>query len=232
MPSWTSPGSLAEPIAPGKERRRRNRHSASGWTGRYRLEGASAWRDCTLVDLSETGAGFQAFMLATDAVSMSTAELELVDGSRGGADPIRLRGQVCHLTRSSEGHVRVGIEFVELTELEARLIGMLFDRDAARGARRPLAPASRGAAQHRVGQTVAMAVTIYGVCAVTFMMVMYALEGRGPQFVLLFALGCLLSSAYGFMSGAWPFGVVELIWSVIAVRRYRELAPGEPTGAA
>lgn len=71
-----------------------------------------------------------------------------------------------------------------------------------------------------------MAVTIYGVCAVTFMMVMYALEARGPQFVLLFALGCLLSSAYGFMSGAWPFGVVELIWSVIAVRRYRELMPG------
>lgn len=68
-----------------------------------------------------------------------------------------------------------------------------------------------------------MAVTIYGVCAVTFMMVMYALESRGPRFVLLFALGCVLSSAYGFLSGAWPFGVVELIWSTIAFRRYREL---------
>jgi hypothetical protein len=71
-----------------------------------------------------------------------------------------------------------------------------------------------------------MAVTIYGVCAVTFMMVMYALEGRGRQYVLLFALGCVLSSLYGFLSGAWPFGVVELIWSVVAVRRWRELAPG------
>jgi hypothetical protein len=41
--------------------------------------------------------------------------------------------------------------------------------------------------------------------------------------VLLFALGCVLSSAYGFLSGAWPFGVVELIWSGIALRRYGEL---------
>jgi hypothetical protein len=62
-------------------------------------------------------------------------------------------------------------------------------------------------------------VTIYGVIALTFMMAMYALEPRGRRFVILFALGCALSSAYGFASGAWPFGVVETIWSVIAVRR-------------
>jgi len=68
-----------------------------------------------------------------------------------------------------------------------------------------------------------MAVTLYGVLALSFMMVMYALERRGRRFVLLFALGCVLSSAYGFLSGAWPFGVVELIWSGIALRRYREL---------
>jgi hypothetical protein len=66
-----------------------------------------------------------------------------------------------------------------------------------------------------------VAVTIYGVVAVTFMMVMYALESRGRRFVLGFALGCVLSSIYGFLSGAWPFGVVELIWSAIALRRYR-----------
>jgi hypothetical protein len=69
-----------------------------------------------------------------------------------------------------------------------------------------------------------MAVTIYGVCAVTFMMAMYALESRGPRYVLAFAFGCVLSSVYGFLSGAWPFGIVELIWSAIAVRRYRTLA--------
>jgi hypothetical protein len=68
-----------------------------------------------------------------------------------------------------------------------------------------------------------MVVTLYGVAALTFMMAMYALEGRGRRFVLLFALGCVLSSAYGFLSGAWPFGVVELIWSGIALRRYGEL---------
>ncbi len=64
-------------------------------------------------------------------------------------------------------------------------------------------------------------VTVYGVCALTFMMGMYALESRGRRFVLAFAAGCLLSSAYGFLSGAWPFGVVELIWSTIVLRRWR-----------
>lgn len=69
-----------------------------------------------------------------------------------------------------------------------------------------------------------MAITVYGVLAVTFMMGMYALERRGPVFVALFALGCVLSSGYGFLSGAWPFGVVELVWAVIAWRRYRAAA--------
>jgi hypothetical protein len=96
-----------------------------------------------LVDISETGAGFQAFMLATDAVPQSTAELELVDRSRDGEDPIRLRGEVRHLTRSEQGHVRVGIEFVGLTELEAQLLGMLFGRDTGGRARQPLATARR-----------------------------------------------------------------------------------------
>ena len=73
-----------------------------------------------------------------------------------------------------------------------------------------------------------MAVTIYGVCAVTFMMAMYALEHRNRVFILLFALGCVLSSIYGFLSGAWPFGVVELIWSAVAVRRYRSTRPVAP----
>jgi hypothetical protein len=65
--------------------------------------------------------------------------------------------------------------------------------------------------------------TLYGACAVTFMMLMYALEARGPAFILAFACGCVLSSAYGFLSGAWPFGAVELIWSGIAVRRWLQV---------
>jgi hypothetical protein len=62
-------------------------------------------------------------------------------------------------------------------------------------------------------------ITLYGVVAVTFMMVMYALEGRGRGFILAFAAGCLLSSLYGFLSGAWPC-VVEFMWAGVAVRRY------------
>ena len=65
-----------------------------------------------------------------------------------------------------------------------------------------------------------MALTIFGVVVLTFMMFMYALEKRGPRFILAFALGCGLSSAYGFLSGAWPFGCVEAIWTLIAIRRY------------
>ena len=69
-------------------------------------------------------------------------------------------------------------------------------------------------------------ITRYGVVALTFMMTMYALERRSPGFILAFAAGCLASAGYGFLAGAWPFGVVETIWSVIAVRRYLDIRPG------
>ncbi|HXA27490.1 MAG TPA: hypothetical protein VN193_01980 [Candidatus Angelobacter sp.] len=74
-----------------------------------------------------------------------------------------------------------------------------------------------------------MVVTLFGVVAVSFMMCMYALERRHPAFIAAFALGCVLSSAYGFLSGAWPFGAVELVWSGIAVRRYRHEAGEQRT---
>lgn len=64
-------------------------------------------------------------------------------------------------------------------------------------------------------------VTAFGILALTFMMTMYALEGRGDAYIVAFAMGCALSSLYGFASGAWPFGVVEAVWCVIALRRYR-----------
>jgi hypothetical protein len=67
--------------------------------------------------------------------------------------------------------------------------------------------------------------TGFGACAVTSMMVMYALEGRGRRFVLAFAAGCALSSTYGFLAGTWPFGIVEGIWSVVAVKRYLDQRP-------
>ena len=68
-----------------------------------------------------------------------------------------------------------------------------------------------------------MILTIYGVLVVGFMMAMYALESRGPTYILAFAVGCLLSSGYGFMAGTWPFGIVEMLWSVVAIRRWLSL---------
>lgn len=68
--------------------------------------------------------------------------------------------------------------------------------------------------------------TAYGAAVLTFMMLMYALERRGRGFVLAFAIGCALSSSYGFLAGTWPFGVVELVWAGIALWRYRGLRHG------
>jgi uncharacterized membrane protein (DUF485 family) len=62
--------------------------------------------------------------------------------------------------------------------------------------------------------------TLFGALAVGAMLVFYALEARSAWFVLAFAGACLASSAYGFLQGAWPFGVVELVWSFIAARRW------------
>jgi len=73
--------------------------------------------------------------------------------------------------------------------------------------------------------------TLFGACAVTFMMLMYALERRGPLFILLFACGCGLSSAYGFLAGTWPFGVVELVWVLVAIHRYRAVRAEVASGS-
>jgi hypothetical protein len=64
------------------------------------------------------------------------------------------------------------------------------------------------------------ALTWFGLFAVTAMLVTYALESRSTWWVLGFAGSCLLGSAYGFLQGAWPFGVVEAIWSLVALRRW------------
>jgi hypothetical protein len=62
--------------------------------------------------------------------------------------------------------------------------------------------------------------TLFGLFAVTAMLVCYAFENRSRWFILAFAVACLLGSVYGFLQGAWPFGLVEAIWSVVAVRRW------------
>jgi len=62
--------------------------------------------------------------------------------------------------------------------------------------------------------------TIFGLVAVTAMVICYALEKRSAWFVLGFAISCVLGSIYGFLQGAWPFGLVEAVWSVIAAKRW------------
>jgi hypothetical protein len=62
--------------------------------------------------------------------------------------------------------------------------------------------------------------TMFGLFAVTAMLVFYALERRSRWFILAFAGSCVLGSVYGFLQGAWPFGLVEAVWSVIAIRRW------------
>jgi hypothetical protein len=64
------------------------------------------------------------------------------------------------------------------------------------------------------------ALTAFGLFAVTAMLVFYALEERRPWYVLGFAGACALGSAYGFLQGAWPFGIVEAVWSAVALRRW------------
>ena len=64
------------------------------------------------------------------------------------------------------------------------------------------------------------ALSLFGLFAVTAMLVCYALEDRDHFFILAFAVACALGSAYGFLQGAWPFGLVEAVWAGVALRRW------------
>ena len=62
--------------------------------------------------------------------------------------------------------------------------------------------------------------TLFGLIAVTAMLVCYTLEKRSAWFTLAFAVSCAMGSAYGFLQGAWPFGLVEAVWTLVALRRW------------
>ena len=64
--------------------------------------------------------------------------------------------------------------------------------------------------------------TLFGLLAVSLMLLFYALEDHGAGYVLGFALACALGSVYGFLQGAWPFGLVEAIWSLVALKRWHD----------
>jgi len=72
------------------------------------------------------------------------------------------------------------------------------------------------------------AVTWFGLFAVTAMLICYILEDRGPGWTLAFAGGCALGLIYGFWQGAWPFGVIEAIWVLFALRRWRQRLKAAP----
>lgn len=72
-------------------------------------------------------------------------------------------------------------------------------------------------------------VTLFGLFAISFMLLCYVMEERAAVWTLLFAGGCALSSAYGFLQGAWPFGVVEAIWTMVALRRWGKRRAGGVT---
>jgi hypothetical protein len=72
--------------------------------------------------------------------------------------------------------------------------------------------------------------TLFGLFAVTAMLVCYAFEDRDPWFILAFAVACVLGSVYGFLQGAWPFGFVEAIWAIVAARRWWKAPPSARPG--
>jgi len=73
--------------------------------------------------------------------------------------------------------------------------------------------------------------TAFGLFAVTAMLVTYALEARSRWFILAFAAACALGSVYGFLQGAWPFGVIEAIWALVAIARWRRIGKLQPPGS-
>jgi hypothetical protein len=70
--------------------------------------------------------------------------------------------------------------------------------------------------------------TLFGVVAVTSMLICYAFEHRSPWWIVGFAISCALGSLYGFLQGAWPFGLVEAVWALVALRRWRSLRANGP----
>jgi hypothetical protein len=82
----------------------------------------------------------------------------------------------------------------------------------------------------RIGALAVDGLTAFGLSSVTAMLVFYALEDRGPAFILAFAGACALASIYGFVQGAWPFGLVEAIWALIALQRWRKRLAAESAG--
>ena len=73
--------------------------------------------------------------------------------------------------------------------------------------------------------------TLFGLLSLSAMLVFYALEHRSHWYVLAMAGACIAASIYGFLQGAWPFGVLELIWAAVAFKRWLSLLQAPPAQA-
>lgn len=74
--------------------------------------------------------------------------------------------------------------------------------------------------------------TLFGLAAVSAMLIFYALEESAPIYTLAFSGACFMGSAYGFLQGAWPFGIVEGIWGLVAIRKWARLRGASSQGNA
>ena len=109
----------------------------------------------------------------------------------------------------------------ELRALERSIAGFIATCEfVMRGRPRP-----RLLDPRRSGEALMDGLTLFGLLAVTMMLVCYTLEARSHWFILAFAFACALGSAYGFLQGAWPFGIVEGIWAMVAFRRWLARTP-------
>ena len=75
------------------------------------------------------------------------------------------------------------------------------------------------------------ALTLFGLVAVSLMLLFYAFEDSSPWCIFGFAVACALGSVYGFLQGAWPFGLVEGVWTLIALKRWQKRRLSETPAA-
>ncbi|HEY3695327.1 hypothetical protein [Phenylobacterium sp.] len=67
------------------------------------------------------------------------------------------------------------------------------------------------------------ALNLFGLASVIAGLVCYFLEARSPWWVLGFAGANACAAAYGFLQGAWPFGLAEIFWTAAALLRWAKL---------
>jgi hypothetical protein len=91
------------------------------WQGKYMIENDpdECWRDCRVIDVTTFGAGLELVDVTLD----KTAGRSIILSDN-------LRGQVRHTLPAKNDGIRVGIEFVNLTEIEQSYLTSLANLQA------------------------------------------------------------------------------------------------------